>query len=89
MVAVPRRAAAGSGTELTPVNSGGRGGRRRGQGASGSRGQAVLGVGGGRDELGRRLGVEGRAAVASSDASRKGRRGLGDDGKHTGEVAGR
>ena len=30
-----------------------------------------------------------RAAVASSDASRKGRRGLGDGGKHTGEVAGR
>ena len=30
-----------------------------------------------------------RAAVASSDASRKGRCGLGDGGKHTGEVAGR
>ena len=30
-----------------------------------------------------------RAAVASSDASRKGRRGLGDGGKHAGEVAGR
>ena len=30
-----------------------------------------------------------RAAVASSDASRKGRRGLGDGGKHAGEVVGR
>ena len=57
MAAVPRRAAAGGGAELTPVNSGGRGGRRRGQGASGSRGQADLGVGGGRGELGRRLGL--------------------------------
>ena len=55
--------AAGSGAELTPVNSGGRGGRRRGQGASGSRGQVDLGVGGGRDELGRRLGVDVRAAA--------------------------
>ena len=56
----------GGGGELTPVNSGGRGGRRRGQGASGSRGQADLGVGGGRDELGRRLSVEVRAAAMAA-----------------------
>ena len=35
------------------------------------------------------LGGHGKEAVALSDASRKGRRGLGDGGKHTGEVAGR
>src|SRR6185312_10605627 len=63
VAAVPRRAAGGGGAELTPVNSGGRGGRRRGQGASESRGQADLGVGGGRGELGRRLGLEVRAAA--------------------------
>ena len=69
MAAAPRQAAAGDGTELTPVNSGGRGGRRRGQGASGSRGQADLGVGGGRGELGRWLGVEVRAAAMAGVAA--------------------
>ena len=67
--AAPRRAAAGGGTELAPVNSGGRGGRRRGQGASGSRGRADLGVGGERSELGRWLGVEVRAAAMAGVAA--------------------